>query len=413
MVNKKEIQKITDEVLEQNKTKNLEVEKKNIKEMIKNIETSIKKNKVDAKVFLGGSAAKGTFIGNDFDIDIFVMFNFNKYKDNDLSKLLKTILKELKPKLVHGSRDYFQINKRFEIIPVLQIKNPEDALNVTDASPLHVKWVEKNIKKSKNKKIKEDIKLTKLFFKSANVYGAESYIKGFSGHVTDILTIYYGSFIKTIQAISKWKDETAIDIEKHNSFLDISKTQGPLTIIDPIQKDRNAAAALGNKCYKNIIKKAKSFLNKPNLKYFEIEKFNLKKIQKTHNIVLKVKPLKGKSDIVGAKLMKGYEFIKKTIKPYEIKRSGWYWDKKNICYYYYSTKKNELPKEFIQYGPQPNYKEHVKKFKAKYKKTLFDKKEDRWYTKVKRKITNIEKLVKFKLKDEQLSIRNGGIEIVK
>ncbi len=411
MVNKKTIETITQEVLENNKTNNLVQVKKDIKEMLKNIEKSIKKNKIDAKIILGGSSAKGTFIGNDFDIDIFVMFDYNKYKDKDLSKSLKVILKDLKPVLVHGSRDYFQINKRFEIIPVLKIKDPKDALNVTDASPLHVKWVEKSLKKTKNKNIQRDIKLTKIFFKSSGVYGAESYIKGFSGHVTDILTIYYGSFIKTIQAISKWKNETEIDIEKHNSFLDISKTQGPLTIIDPVQPDRNAAAALGEKCYKKIIKETKSFLKKPHMKYFEIEEFNLKKIQKTHNIVLKVKPLNGKTDIVGAKLMKGYEFLKKEIKVYEIKRSGWYWDKNKTCYYYYSTKKEELPKEYIQTGPTPEYKDHIENFKNKYKKAYFE--NDRWYAKVKRPITHIEKEIKLNLDDEQLTLRNGGCEIVK
>ena len=32
---------------------------------------------------LGGSAAKSTYIKNDFDCDIFVRFNYNKYAKED------------------------------------------------------------------------------------------------------------------------------------------------------------------------------------------------------------------------------------------------------------------------------------------------------------------------------------------
>ena len=415
MVAKKAIESIAKEILNKTRTQNLIEDKKAIKDMIKKIELSIKKNKIDAKVLLGGSAAKGTFIGNDYDIDIFIMFNYKKYKDQNenLSKLLKKILKGFKAVMVHGSRDYYQINKRFEIIPVLHVKNPKDVLNVTDASPLHVKWVESAIKKSKNKNIQEDIKLTKLFFKSCQVYGAESYIKGFSGHVTDILTIYYGSFLKTIEAISKWKNETKIDIENHKTFLDISKTFGPLTIIDPVQPNRNAAAALGTECYNKAIKSSKAFLKKPNIKYFEIKEFNLNDIKKKYNLIIKAKPLNGKQDIVGAKLMKSYKFIKKEIKLYNVKKSGWYWDKNKVSYFYYNIENTDIPKEYIQTGPKTEHIEHVKVFKAKYKNAYLDKKEDRWFSTVKRKITNIKKQIIQSAKDEQLKYKVGGIEIVK
>ena len=49
---------------------------------------------------------------NDYDVDIYVKFNYQKFKDNEnISEILYKILKKKFKKVVrlHGSRDYFQI----------------------------------------------------------------------------------------------------------------------------------------------------------------------------------------------------------------------------------------------------------------------------------------------------------------
>src|SRR3989338_3799154 len=131
------------------------------------------------KAILGGSGAKGTWL-KSFDADIFVLFDYGKFKDksSELSDVLERILRKRFKNIIrlHGSRDYFQIrqgNFTFEIVPILKIQKAEQAKNITDASPLHFKWV------AKHKKLVNEMKLTKQFCKAQNVYGAESYIKGF------------------------------------------------------------------------------------------------------------------------------------------------------------------------------------------------------------------------------------------
>src|SRR5690606_10274411 len=95
---------------------------------------------------------------------------------------------------LHGSRDYFQFTYEsilFEIVPVININDYKLAKNITDCSPLHVRWFQHY-----SDKIVDDMTLynharaLKLFCKAQYVYGAESYINGVSGHVIDILTIY-------------------------------------------------------------------------------------------------------------------------------------------------------------------------------------------------------------------------------
>lgn len=403
------IAKITKQVLEENKTENMTEERRKILKLIVKISTLLKDNKIKANVSLGGSAAKGTVLGNDFDIDIFVMFDYKQYKEKDISSILKKVLTPLKPELVHGSRDYFHIDKRYEIVPVLKIRNPKEAINVTDVSPWHAKWVK--IKVKKNPKIMNEIKLTKIFFKSIGVYGAESYIKGISGHVTDILIIYYGSFKKTIEAISKWKQTTEIDIEKHKGVLDKAKTQSPLTIVDPIQPNRNAAAAVSKKTYDKLKKTAKKFLKNPNISYFRENKIKLDELKKQYSLILKVSPKEGKKDIVGAKLMKGYDYILKNIELYEVEKSNWFWNKDKECYYCFKTKKKKLSEHYEQRGPTKDYPIHIKRFKKKYKTTVM--KKGILYAKVKREIRDLDQTIDYLKEHDYLKLKTRGLKIVK
>ena len=54
--------------------------------------------------------------------------------DYNLSALLARLLEPWKPERIHGSRDYFQIRNElvFEVVPVLKVEHPSQAVNVTD-----------------------------------------------------------------------------------------------------------------------------------------------------------------------------------------------------------------------------------------------------------------------------------------
>jgi len=310
---------------------------------------------------------------------------------------------------LHGSRDYFQIKEKdftFEIVPIVKISKAEQALNITDISPLHAKWVNKN-----GKKFFDDIRLTKAFCKANQIYGAESYIKGFSGYVLEILTIHYKGFDKLIKNIAKWDKQTIIDIEKHYKDkgeilrqLNKAKKHSPLIIIDPVQKQRNAAAALGNDMYENFIQFAKAFAKKPSEKFFEKKPFSLEKLEKKHKkhkiILLKPSPLKGKRDVIGSKLLKSLEYIVKQskLRGFTVIDSGWEWNE-NKDVLFWIVCKDEILSEFQEYeGPPIRVKKHFNAFKKKHKKTVI--KNKRIYAKVKTEHREIEHYIKTLKKDK-------------
>ena len=74
-----------------------------------------------------------------------------------------------------------------------------------------------------------------------------------------------------------WKDKVIIDPEnyyKGRNILDEmnkSKTYSPIVIIDPVQAERNAAAALSIEKFESFKAASLQFLRNPSVKFFEKE----------------------------------------------------------------------------------------------------------------------------------------------
>lgn len=302
--------------------KNISLSESEISELNKLAKNFIKSlNNVGLSAYVGGSLAKGTLVKKNRaqDVDIFVVFNYSE----DISKL-EGILKKIKLpgtlKKVHGSRDYFQIvcdNVLLEIIPVVKNKDPETAENITDISLSHVKYVSGEIKK--NPKIADEIKLAKVFCQANRCYGAESYIRGFSGYSLEILVIYFGSFVKFLKGIRKknvidplkyFKNEREVLRE-----INASKLNGPLVVVDPTYKYRNVSAGLGLETFEKFLDIAGRFLKSPLLGFFEEKRIDIeemKKFAKSKNakfLEIDLKTDRQEGDIAGTKMKKFLDFF--------------------------------------------------------------------------------------------------------
>jgi len=265
----------------------------------------------------------------------------------------------------------------------------------------------------------DDIRLLKQFCKSAKVYGAESYIQGFSGYICEILTTYYKGFTNTIKNIEKWKDKVIIDIEDHwkgkNILMELnkSKTYSPLIVIDPVQATRNAAAAISQEKFNMLKKRAKQFLKKPSKEFFEIKEITEKTLRKKAKnntlILIDITPKKGKDDVVGCKLIKATEFINKKLiqNDFNVIDHGWLWDKKAL--FHFTIKKEKLSNLIEREGPPVKAAEHVKNFKKKYKKTYT--KGEKIYAKVEREFKNPEELIKSLKNDDYLKEKINSFKV--
>lgn len=395
--------------------------KSEAKALVESLKNAIKKEKLDADVFLGGSFAKGTLIKKDtYDIDIFVRFN---WRHEDLTPLLARIIKRackntaLKITRLHGSRDYFRIENGksiiFEIIPVLRIKKPREARNVTDLSYFHVGYVKKNISKG----IAGEIALTKTFCMAHGVYGAESYIQGFSGYGLECLVIYYKTFEKMAKSLAKVQDRIIIDPAKHYKkkedalfSINESKLHSPIILIDPTWKERNVLAALSHSTFKKFQGSLQEFLNKPSISLFtpsKIDIIELKRdtLQRNAQLLhLKISTNRQPGDIAGTKLKKFANFLKNELSRYfTLLKEEFVYDEEQSADVYFIIRSK---KEIIKIGPPISMKKHAIEFK-KRNKNVFEK-NDILHAKIKLNFSAKEFLNKWK-KDNHNKVKEMGI----
>ena len=340
--------------------------KKETREIIEKLEKSLRGKKIKASVFLGGSLAKGTLIKKkNYDIDIFVRFSENKDISEKLGKLIKATR-------IHGSRDYFHLNKGnllFEIIPVLKISKPEDARNITDLSYFHVNYVLNKIKKKP--KIAGEIMLAKAFCYSQKCYGAESYINGFSGYALELLVSYYGSFLKFIEQVSRAREKIVIDPEKFYknkqeilNSVNESKLASPIVFVDPTFKARNAVAALSQETFARFQEASSRFLKKPSGKFFQENKIDEKKF----NLIIELATNKQEGDIAGSKLLKFSRFLARNFEKYfNIKSKDFEYSGEKDGRFYL---KIDRKKEIIYPGPPVNKPERLLSFKQAHKQVF-------------------------------------------
>ncbi|MFA6023427.1 MAG: nucleotidyltransferase domain-containing protein [Candidatus Pacearchaeota archaeon] len=354
-------------------------------EVVKQIQKKLKRKKIDASVFIGGSVAKETVVRKkNYDIDIFIRFN-KKYSEEQIKKMMFWLFFlfrirgiKLKIRKIHGSRDYIRIifkkdkHVMAEIVPTLRISSPEEGRNITDLSYFHVEYIRNQCKKNKN--ISDEIILAKSFCHGQKCYGAESYINGFSGYALELLVCYYGGFLKFLKEAANAQGQIIIDPAKHYKTraevlekLNAAKKQSPIIIIDPTFKERNAAVALSKETFNRFKKAAAVFIENPSNEYFEHKKADLGKLREhakeNEGIfgIIELKTNKQPGDIAGTKLIKFSKVLLREIERYfeVLKEEFEYHGEKKAHMYLVLKKKNEI----VTVGPALNYKEAVINFK--------------------------------------------------
>ncbi len=354
-----------------------------LKEFLGKLEANKKKSRILADIFVGGSIAKGTVIKKErYDVDIFVRFD-KKYEEKMLSSLLEKILSKTKAEKIHGSRDYFRVEAKkgvyFEIVPVVKIKNPKEARNITDLSYFHVNYTRKKLK---GKRV-DEVVLAKAFCHATRCYGAESYVNGFSGYALELLIIHYKTFLNFVKAMAKYsnKDKLIIDIEncyknKKSVLMDINgaKLESPVILVDPTYKQRNALAALSEETFKKFQKECKDFLKKPSIDFFLQKDVDFSVLatdaekNKQDWILLEAVTSKQEGDVAGSKLLKFYNHFSENIgKKFEIKASEFEYKDKKRAKFFLAVKSK---KEILFNGPEVKDKKNVERFKKAHKKTF-------------------------------------------
>ena len=228
-------------------------------------------------VSLQGSVAKDTFIRGEVDIDVFVLFNPQQVDESWFSsEFIDTVTecfrrRNYEVRLEYATHPYVIVvvdGVEVNIVPAFRVESPRKIISAVDRTPFHTEYVVKRLSPEQ----RDHVRVLKLFLRSWNIYGAEVAVQGFSGYVAELLVLAYGSFDKVLRAATKWKPyKTCIDIEGYypderrcvERFRD-----NILVVVDPIDPNRNAAAAVSTKSFAMFKLLSYLFMIKPSLEFF-------------------------------------------------------------------------------------------------------------------------------------------------
>jgi tRNA nucleotidyltransferase (CCA-adding enzyme) len=222
--------------------------------------------RIDAEVDVYGSAARFTWLPGQRDIDVFVVLKDRGIKPEDVTSLLSRFFTERGVSWVmryaqHPYLTLFLEGYEVDVVPCYKIMAGERPITAADRSPLHHRFLIDRL----NEAQRRDVRALKLFLKTIGVYGAEIKTEGFSGYLTELLVAYYGSLIEVLKAAARWRP-----YKTYIAFSDVrTKFKAPLVVVDPVDPNRNAAAAVSLTSMSTFILAARRFLKRPSLSYFQ------------------------------------------------------------------------------------------------------------------------------------------------
>ncbi|MGC8937159.1 MAG: CCA tRNA nucleotidyltransferase [Candidatus Methanomethylicaceae archaeon] len=384
-----------------------------------NIEEEAKAKGLKVRVEVEGSLAKDTWVATDKDIDIFIIFPRGTSKE-----VVKEVGLELAKsgvgegwRLGYAEHPYVEAcveGYTVDIVPGVEIGEGERPVTAVDRTPLHTKFVVSRLDES----MRDSVRLLKQFMKGIRVYGAEIKVGGFSGYICELLVINYGNFEEVLRQAAKWRHKTVIDYMKYYGEGEAERVfDSPLVVIDPVDRRRNAAAAVSLQCYTTFIAAAGRFLEKPSMEYFFPgregkgldEALRVSKERGTSLIVIKTSCPKLPSDVLWGEIQSSLMKTVGLLERHDFKvldHKAWS-DEGRDLFFVLELESRRLRKGKVRQGPKVWYYEDAKKFLDKYLggNALAGPfiRGDRWYVEIKRKYTDAKELLEKELAKEQLS----------
>jgi len=313
---------------------------------------------------LVGSVAKNTCLHGDKDLDIFVMFDRGlprKELEKKGLEIGRKVAKEfgVKSNVHYAEHPYTKMMIKgydIDLVPCYKIKWGERIISAVDRSPLHTEYMLANLKNP------DEVRLLKYFAKRIGVYGAEVETHGFSGYLCELLVLHYGSFQRVLEAASGWEYGKRIEIVGSKR-----KFGDPLVVIDPVDIERNVAAAVSEQKLCEFITLAREYL-----KTRKIPEKSPLLPRRGKIFVIEWKIGEENEEIIWSQLQRFEKKIAKQLHEREFRViDSWVWtDSKAKAQILLELEVWQLPPVNDHWGPRVYDKSHVENFIRKYKKAV-------------------------------------------
>ncbi len=219
------------------------------------------------RALVAGSAARGTFLQDRLDIDLFLLFppdlSRERLREEGLA-LGRAVLSE--PETRYAEHPYLRgLFEGFTVdaVPGFAITDPSHPLSPVDRTPFHQEFLAAR----ETPEVVAQVRLAKRFFRSLGVYGSEAKTEGFSGYLVELLVIRFGSLRALLQAARLWR--VPVQLAERGKEPPRLPPDVALVLADPVDPNRNVASALSRRNLGLFILAAGAYLDTPSLRFFE------------------------------------------------------------------------------------------------------------------------------------------------
>ena len=346
------------------------------------VKTQLKNYPEVVNLEYGGSFAKGTWLSKNADIDIFIKFkkNVSEEKFVEISKKIGfDSMKGHNPYVRYSEHPYVEAKIKASKINIVPCYDVDLGYwkSAADRSPFHTL----HMKKALTPKMRNEVRLLKTFLQSAGIYGSEMAKQGFSGYVSEVLILNFENFENVVKFISKIQENEVIGITS-------KKFDTSIVIIDPIDSNRNLAAAISEENVGKFILRCRAFQNHPSKKFFLPSQPKTSKSNLENILVVKFDFRIRSPDIIWGQIKRASNSLKTQMElgGFKVLRNAAYTDEKKEAFLIYLLESITIPEKYSKVGPDFFREKDCQSFIAKnIKKTKL------MWVNSERKIVSLEK----------------------
>jgi len=220
------------------------------------------------RCLVAGSAARGTYLRDRMDIDLFLLFppetaraDLERYGLDLGARLLeRTETRYAEHPYRRGVFEGFQV----DAVPGYAIDDPSHPQSAVDRTPFHQAFLAAH----QTPEMIGQVRLAKQFFRGLGIYGSEARTAGLSGYLVELLVLKFGSFRGLLRTAQGWR------IPVHLVSTPGAHPRVPedvaLVLDDPVDPGRNVATALSRRNLAVLILAAEDYLARPSPRAFDV-----------------------------------------------------------------------------------------------------------------------------------------------
>ncbi len=219
------------------------------------------------RAIVAGSAARGTFLADRLDIDLFLLFPpdlpDDRLREEGLALgravLSSPFVRYAEHPYLRGTFDGFHV----DAVPGFAIADPAHPRSPVDRTPFHQAYLAER----ETPEVVGQVRLAKQFLRTLGVYGAEARTEGFSGYLVELLVLRHGTLRQLLAGARGWRIPVRLDGPDHDPPRlppDVA-----LILADPVDPNRNVASALSRRNLGTLIVAAREYLEAPDRAWFE------------------------------------------------------------------------------------------------------------------------------------------------